>query len=176
VTSEAAPDREQGYSLGYSEPALRELLRRGVDEFAGFLLPHLRPGMRLLDVGAGPGTITLGLANAVAPGEVVGIDIDSVQVERARSLAAEHQVVNVRFQTGDAYAEAKSCGTPDTVRRKRELLADRVDQIMRPRAIEQGRADAATIDAIIVEMRASVVNPDTFFGAVWCAAVGWVDA
>ena len=70
---------------------------------AAFFLPYLRPGMRVLDVGSGPGSITVGLAETVAPGEVVGIDMQQSQVERARALAAERGVANVRFEVGDAY-------------------------------------------------------------------------
>jgi SAM-dependent methyltransferase len=60
--------------------------------------------VQLLDVGSGPGSITLDLAAVVAPGEVVGIDIEPLQVDRARALAAERGVTNVRFEPGDAYA------------------------------------------------------------------------
>lgn len=70
---------------------------------AAFFLPYLRPGMRVLDVGSGPGSITLGLAEAVAPGEVVGIDMQQSQVERARALAVERGRLNARFEVGDAY-------------------------------------------------------------------------
>jgi ubiquinone/menaquinone biosynthesis C-methylase UbiE len=42
---------------------------------AAFFLPYLRTDMRLLDIGCGPGSITPGLAEAVAPGEVIGIDL-----------------------------------------------------------------------------------------------------
>ena len=80
-----------------------ELAKRTAVRNAAFLLPHLRPGMRLLDVGSGPGTISLGLAEAVAPGEVVGIDIEPAQVEEARIAATERGVTNVRFEVGDAY-------------------------------------------------------------------------
>jgi len=70
---------------------------------AAFFLPHLRPGVQVLDVGCGPGSITVGLAEVVVPGEVVGIDIQQSLVERARDLAVEHGMTNVRFEVGDAY-------------------------------------------------------------------------
>jgi cyclopropane fatty-acyl-phospholipid synthase-like methyltransferase len=55
--------------------ALRTAAKEGA-----FFLAHLRPGMRVLDVGCGPGSITLGLAEAVGPGEAVGIDLQASQV------------------------------------------------------------------------------------------------
>jgi SAM-dependent methyltransferase len=81
-----------------------ELAARTASRDAAFLLPHLRPGMRVLDVGCGPGSITLGLAEAVSPGEVVGVDIQPVQVEQARALAACREVRNVRFEAASVYA------------------------------------------------------------------------
>ena len=55
-----------------------------------------RSGMTLLDCGCGPGTLTLGLAAAVAPGQVVGIDLEPGMIARAIATAAERQVANVR--------------------------------------------------------------------------------
>ena len=49
-----------------------ELALRTAAKEAAFFLPHLRPGMRLLDLGSGPGSITLGFAEIVSPGEVAG--------------------------------------------------------------------------------------------------------
>jgi SAM-dependent methyltransferase len=49
---------------------------RTAQSHAAFLLPHLRPGMALLDLGCGPGSITVGLAAAVAPGPTTGVDLD----------------------------------------------------------------------------------------------------
>jgi ubiquinone/menaquinone biosynthesis C-methylase UbiE len=95
---------ESTYVVGYSHAMHAFMSQRMSGVEAGFLLPHLRKGMRLLDCGAGPGTITLGLAEAVAPGEVVGIDISPIQVERASALAAERGVTNVRFELGDITA------------------------------------------------------------------------
>ncbi len=50
--------------------------KRTAESHAAFLLPHLRPGMDLLDLGCGPCSITVGLAAAVAPGTTTGIDVD----------------------------------------------------------------------------------------------------
>lgn len=49
---------------------------RTAQTHAAFFLPRLRPGMDLLDLGCGPGSITVGLAAAVAPGQTVGLDLD----------------------------------------------------------------------------------------------------
>src|SRR3712207_1758805 len=64
---------------------------------------HLPPGGRLLDVGFGIGTITVGFADLVATGEVIGIDVEPTQLERAQALAIERRVTNVRFEVADVY-------------------------------------------------------------------------
>jgi SAM-dependent methyltransferase len=79
-----------------------ELAARTASRDAAFFLPHLRPGMRVLDVGCGPGSITLGLAQAVS--EVVGIDLQLAQVEQARTLATSRKARNVRFEAASVYA------------------------------------------------------------------------
>ncbi|HET7250150.1 MAG TPA: methyltransferase domain-containing protein [Gemmatimonadales bacterium] len=68
-----------------------------------FLMPHLRPGMTILDCGCGPGSITIGLAEAVAPGDVVGVDVEPRQLDSARQLAAERGVPNLRFESASIY-------------------------------------------------------------------------
>ena len=86
-------------------PGLRQdYATRTADRQAAFVLPYLHQGIKLLDLGCGPGTITLGLAQAVAPGQVTGIDHDSVHIETATALTAERDVNNVSFQVGDALA------------------------------------------------------------------------
>ena len=70
------------YTMGYSEEFLRMLHRRSAQSHAAYLLPHLGPGMRLLDFGCGPGTISVGLAKAIEPGELHG--------DRPRRVADTH--------------------------------------------------------------------------------------
>jgi SAM-dependent methyltransferase len=59
--------------------------------------------MTLLDCGCGPGSITIGLAHVVNPGEVVGIDIGASYIDRARSDAAKQGVSNISFKEGSLY-------------------------------------------------------------------------
>src|SRR5687768_14024627 len=80
---------------------------------AGLLLARLQPGMRLLDCGCGPGSITFGLAAAVAPGEVVGIDLDPGSIDVARQQAAEQRMANVRFEVANIYVLPFPAGSFD---------------------------------------------------------------
>jgi SAM-dependent methyltransferase len=77
---------------------------RTAAEWVPFFLPHLRPGMSLLDCGCGVGSITLDLAERVAPGSVVGVDIDEGQLTVARAEAERRGLRNVRFEVASIYA------------------------------------------------------------------------
>ncbi|BDI23180.1 methyltransferase domain-containing protein [Herbiconiux sp. L3-i23] len=96
--------QNERYIHGHHESVLRSHTWRTVGNSAAYLVPHLRPGLELLDVGSGPGTITVDFAERVAPGDVVGVDAAEVIVEQARSLATERGITNARFIVGDAYA------------------------------------------------------------------------
>jgi len=78
------------------------LKARNAADYADFLPPHLGGDSRVLDVGCGEGTITLGLAERV--GHVVGVDQDDEEFTEARRYAAEHEIDNVEFRVGSVYA------------------------------------------------------------------------
>lgn len=96
----SAPDT---YTHGHHESVVAQHRKRTAAEAAAFLLPHLRPGMRVLDVGCGPGSITVGLAEAASPGEVLGIDLSEDVLAQARTLAAEKDLANLRFARADVH-------------------------------------------------------------------------
>jgi SAM-dependent methyltransferase len=71
--------------------------------------------MRVLDVGCGPGSITLDLAERVAPGAVVGVDRDDGQLELGRAAAGARKLDNVRFAVGSVYALPFAAASFDAV-------------------------------------------------------------
>lgn len=101
---------------GYDSSEVQQgYTRRDAEAVADFLIPHLSSGMSLLDCGCGPGPITVGLADTVAPGRVVGIDLEPTMVEQARRLARESDVANVEFQVANIYALPFEDGEFDVV-------------------------------------------------------------
>ena len=100
--NEVAP-RDQ-YTHGHHESVLRSHTWRTVANSAAYLIPHLVRGDVVLDLGCGPGTISVDLADRVAPGRVVGVDAASAIVERAAAHATDTGTENAQFVVGDAYA------------------------------------------------------------------------
>jgi 2-polyprenyl-3-methyl-5-hydroxy-6-metoxy-1,4-benzoquinol methylase len=88
------------YTHGHSDAVLRSHRWRTVENSAGYLGAVLAPGMSLLDVGCGPGTITADFAQRLAPGHVVGIDSVATVIGAA---VADHQASNLTFRTADVY-------------------------------------------------------------------------
>lgn len=88
------------YTHGY-KTAVRNQQRRTAEDQGAFFIQHLRPGMKVLDCGCGPGTITVGLADVVNPGQVVGIDVGQEVIDLANNLVEGR--INLEFQVASVY-------------------------------------------------------------------------
>ncbi|WP_432049018.1 class I SAM-dependent methyltransferase [Streptomyces asiaticus] len=92
------------YTHGHHESVLRSHTWRTAANSAAYLTGHLRPHMRILDIGCGPGTITADLAELVPQGQVTGVDAEGAILERARAVAEERGLANVSFAVADVHA------------------------------------------------------------------------
>jgi SAM-dependent methyltransferase len=101
------------YTHGHAESVLRSHRTRTAQNSAAYLLPHLRPTDRLLDVGSGPGTITADLAGLVA--QVVAVEISDEAAGLTRAGLAERGVTNAEVLVGDVHALALPDGAFDVV-------------------------------------------------------------
>jgi ubiquinone/menaquinone biosynthesis C-methylase UbiE len=97
------PAPQETYSHGHHGSVLRSHRWRTADNSAAYLLPRLRPQDRVLDLGCGPGSITLDLASRLASGWVTGLDRAPAAVEAARQAAENQAATRVGFVVGDVY-------------------------------------------------------------------------
>ncbi len=90
------------YTHGHDPVVVGAHAQRNAANSAAFLLPHLRDGVRLLDFGCGPGSITADLAGNVRPtGMVLGIDNSSEAVAVAQRDSAAERVEYVQASVYD---------------------------------------------------------------------------
>lgn len=98
------PQETAVYTHGHHESVLRSHTWRTAANSAGYLLGSLKPHMRILDIGCGPGTITADLAELVPDGQVTGVDRAPDILEQARATAAARGLANMDFAVADVHA------------------------------------------------------------------------
>jgi ubiquinone/menaquinone biosynthesis C-methylase UbiE len=90
--------------LGFKENITDGFIQRTLEHDVPGLFEYLHAGARVLDVGCGTGSISLDVATAVAPGEVVGVDVMDDRISSAARLASDRGVKNATFEVSDANA------------------------------------------------------------------------
>lgn len=94
---------ETTYTHGYGAAVLDSHRTRTAENSAAHLLPHLRPGRRLLDVGSGAGTITAGLARLVGPENVTALEVSEESAAITRAELARQGIEGTQVVVGDAH-------------------------------------------------------------------------
>lgn len=135
------------YTHGHHGSVVASHVRRTATDSAAYLLPRLESDMRLLDVGCGPGSISLDFAGMVS--DVVGIDGADAAIERARREASRRGVDTVEFRVADAYQLPFENASFDVVHAHQVLqhLADPVRALVEARRVVKPGGIVAARDA-----------------------------
>ncbi|SNQ49644.1 Methyltransferase domain-containing protein [Frankia canadensis] len=91
------------YTHGHAESVLRSHRTRTAENSAAYLLGHLRPGLSLLDIGSGPGTITAGLAERIAPGQLTALETAEAVLATTRAEIERRGAHTARYLVGDVH-------------------------------------------------------------------------
>ena len=158
------------YTHGHHESVLRGHRVRTAQNSAGYLLPHLRPGLSVLDVGCGPGTITVDLAARVAPGRVTAIEMTADALDLARTEALKRGQSNIDFVTSDLHALDLPDDTFDIVHAHQVLqhVADPVQALREMRRVCKPGGIVAARDADYAGF--TWFDDVTPTGGLWCFA------
>ena len=95
---------ENIYVHGHHESVLRSHTWRTIENSAKYLESYLTSESTLLDVGCGPGTITLDFAEKLHLGTVTGIDSSENIINKALERVSTSNIKNCSFQIGNAYS------------------------------------------------------------------------
>ena len=146
MTDARDPDR---YAHGHHASVLRSHRWRTAENSAAYLLPHLSPRDRLLDVGMGPGTITVDLAERLSEGWVTGIDSAEAAVAATRELAVERGAGRITVEVGNVYALAYGDDSFDVAHAHQVLqhLSDPVAALTEMRRVVRSGGLVAARDA-----------------------------
>ena len=117
------------YTHGHHESVLRSHRMRSAANSAAYLLPYLHETDSLLDIGAGPGTITADLASLVS--RVTATEIGPQELDLSRATLAARSITNAGFSVQDAHALTFPDATFDVVHAHQVLqhLADPVQAL-----------------------------------------------
>ena len=150
------------YSHGHHASVTAAHALRTVATSAAYLEPLLEAGMEVLDLGCGPGSITVGFADLVAPGSVLGVDRSADVIAQA---AATHEgTANAQFREGNVYDLDAADESFDVVHAHQVLqhLADPVAALREMRRVVRPGGIVAVREA-------------DFGAMVWSPAVGELD-
>lgn len=159
---------DERYTHGHHASVLKSHTWRTVENSVSYLIPELAPGHDLLDVGCGPGTITVDLAQRLSPGRVLGLDAAAEVITQARDLASQQEVANTEFVVGDAYSTGLDPHSFDIVHTHQTLqhLAKPVEALREMRRVTKPGGVVAAREA---DYAGTVIYPLTPGLAAWAA-------
>lgn len=145
------------YTHGHHNSVVEAHATRTIANSAAYLEPELRDGLRLLDIGCGPGSITAEFASRV--GQVLGIDNSAEVIDQA---SVSYDEPDLAFQVQDLYALSEPDDSWDIVHAHQVLqhVSDPVAALVEMRRVVRPDGVVAVRDADYAAMHWSPELPE----------------
>ncbi|KAF9880524.1 methyltransferase- family protein [Colletotrichum karsti] len=135
ITSAMSSNNESSYHIGFKKGTIKLFELRNVSTCLQYLLPTLKsqpPTFSLLDVGCGPGSITLDLARRFPQAKIIGVDQSAEVTDRNRaSVEALAPNTRVEFRQGDVL-KPETFLTPEEMQTKFDVVHEHTTLICIP--------------------------------------------
>ena len=156
--STSASAADETCTLAYGNVIIQFFQERTLANCAGFFLPHLRPGMSVLYCGCGPGSLTIEIAERVAPDRSAAVRLGALYPRvmahhggnRLRAPLLRGALLEAGFTRVEGYAGAEVAGTPEQLHRFAAGWADvALGSSFRTREVTDDPATKAMLDAFV---------------------------
>ncbi len=91
------------YTHGHQPAAVNQHAKRTAEACAQFVRPYIFSQSEILDVGCGPASITVGLAEWAVEGSVIGIDVGDEILETAQRAVDDSNRSNISLEQASVY-------------------------------------------------------------------------
>lgn len=92
------------YTTDHSTSVLQTHNWRTASNSAAYLVPYITSTSKILDIGCGPGSMTIDFARLASQGHVTGVEYVPDPLDEARELASSQGVTNTEFTVGDIHS------------------------------------------------------------------------
>ncbi|RCK59656.1 putative methyltransferase C1B3.06c [Candida viswanathii] len=152
------------YSRGFQKPVSDTHAWRTVENSAKYVVPVLQPDFHVLDVGSGPGTITIDFAKTYLPqGSIIGVEPTQELIDLANENKAKDPtgVLNVSFQLGSIYSLPFDDNTFDLVH-AHQVVIHLQDPVKALRELERVTKPGGYVCVRDADLESSVAYPEKF--------------
>ena len=105
----------EAYTPGHTQNSTDFMSERSFESHGSFFASHIDRSHIVLDVGCGPGSISIGIARAVSSGRLHAVDFGESQINAAKARAAQAGIFNVEFTRASCYELSFEDATFDRV-------------------------------------------------------------
>lgn len=152
------------YSRGFKKSVSDTHAWRTVENSAKYLIPVIKPDFKVLDVGSGPGSITIDFAKNYLPqGSIIGVEPTQELIDVANENKSKNasELENVSFQLGSIYDLPFEDNSFDLVH-AHQVVIHLQDPIKALKELERVTKPGGYVCVRDADLESSIIYPEKF--------------